>query len=218
MTKPALALPVLMLITDRGLAGGEEALVRKVRASVAGGVSVVQLREKDLGSEALLRLAERIKVVIEGQALFIINGSLDVALAVSADGVHLPEAMPALTKQTEGLIVGRSVHSVEAAKLAEQAGADYIVFGPVFETPSHAGVPAAGLKGLSDVVKAVSIPVVAIGGVLITRVAAIMDANAAGVAVISAILGSPSPHEAASALRRELQTYEHHSERQASRT
>jgi len=82
----------------------------------------------------------------------------------------------------------------------------------------HAGVPATGLGELSDVVKAVSIPVVAIGGVLITRVAAIMDANAAGVAVISAILGSPSPHEAASAIRRELQTYEHHFERQASRT
>jgi thiamine-phosphate diphosphorylase len=143
--------------------------------------------------------------------------SREVASDIGADGVHLPEAMSARTKRAAGLIVGRSVHSVETAKLAEQAGADYLVFGPVYETPSHAGVPAAGLEGLSDVVKAVSIPVVAIGGVLITRVAAIMDANAAGVAVISAILGSPSPHEAASAIRRQLQTYEHHSERKASR-
>ncbi|HEY8766681.1 MAG TPA: thiamine phosphate synthase [Dehalococcoidia bacterium] len=218
MTKPGLALPALMLVTDRGLAGGEDALVRKVRESVEGGVSVVQLREKDLNDETLLRLAERIKAAIDGRALFIVNGSLDVALAIGADGIHLPEAMPALRKRAKGLIVGRSVHSAEAAKLAEQSGADYAVFGPVYETRRHAGVPATGLGELSDVVKAVSIPVVAIGGVLITRVAAIMDANAAGVAVISAILGSPSPHEAASAIRRELQTYEHHFERQASRT
>ena len=139
MTKPRLALPALMLVTDRGLAGGEDALVRKVGEAVAGGVSVVQLREKDLGGEALLRLAERVKEAIEGRALFIVNGSLDVALAIGADGVHLPEAMPALTKRAKGLIVGRSVHSVEAATLAEQAGADYVVFGPVYETPSHAG-------------------------------------------------------------------------------
>ena len=218
MTKPSLGLPVLMLVTDRGLAAGEDALVLKVRESVAGGVSVVQLREKDLGREALLRLAERIKAAIEGRALFIVNGSLDVALAVSADGVHLPEAIPPLANRPKGLILGRSVHSAEAARLAERAGTDYVVFGPVYETLSHAGVPAAGLGGLSDVLKAVSIPVVAIGGVLITRVAAIMDAGAAGIAVIGAILGSPSPHEAASTLRRELQTYEHHPEREATRT
>jgi thiamine-phosphate pyrophosphorylase len=217
MTKPGLTFPTLMLVTDRGLAGGEDALVRKVRESVAGGVGVVQLREKDISGEVLLRLAERIKVAIDGRALFIVNGSLDVALAIGADGIHLPEAMPAFGKRAKGLIVGRSVHSVKAARLAEQSGADYVVFGPVYETLSHAGVPAAGLRELLDVVKAVSIPVVAIGGVLITRVAAIMDANAAGVAVISAILGSPSPHEAASAIRRQLQTYEHHSERKASR-
>ncbi len=218
MTRPVLALPVLMLVTDRGLAGGEDALVRKVSQSVAGGVSVVQLREKDLSGEMLLRLAERIKEAIDGRARFIVNGSLDVAQAIGADGLHLPEAMPALTKQGKGLIVGRSVHSVEAAKLAEHAGANYVVFGPVYDTPSHAGVPAAGLEGLSDVVKAVSIPVVAIGGVLITRVAGIMDAGAAGIAVIGAILGSPSPHEAASALRRELRSNEHHFEREATRT
>jgi thiamine-phosphate pyrophosphorylase len=218
MTKPSLALPVLMLVTDRGLVGGEDALLRKVSESVAGGVSVVQLREKDLGGETLLRLAERVKEAIEGRALFIVNGSLDVALAVGADGVHLPETMPALTKQAKGLIVGRSVHSVEAARLAEQSGTDYVVLGPVYETRSHAGVPAAGLGGLSDVVKGVSIPVVAIGGVMITRVAAIMDAGAAGIAVIGAILGSPSAHEEASALRRELRSNEHHFEREATRT
>ena len=172
---------------------------------------------EDLSSEALLRLAARVKEAIDGRAQFIVNGSLDVALAVGADGVHLPEDAPPLPKRPSGLIVGRSVHSVEAATLAESRGADYVVFGPVYETASHAGVPAAGLEALSGVVKAVSIPVVAIGGVLITRVAAIMDANAAGVAVISAILGSPSPHEAASALRRELQSNEHHFEREATR-
>jgi thiamine-phosphate pyrophosphorylase len=206
-----------MLITDRHVAGGEDALVRRVREAVDGGVNVVQLREKDLDDDALLPLAERVRDAIGGHAKLIVNGSLDIALAVGADGVHLPEDAPPLPKRPSGLIVGHSVHSAKGATLAEAAGADYVVFGPVYETASHPGVPAAGLEALSGVVKAVSIPVVAIGGVLITRVAAIMDANAAGVAVISAILGSPSPYEAASAIRRELQTYEHHSERQATR-
>jgi thiamine-phosphate pyrophosphorylase len=205
-----------MLVTDRRLAGDEDALVRKVGEAVAGGVNVVQLREKDLGGEALLRLAERIKVAVEGRALFVVNGPLDVALAAGADGVHLPEAMP-WPGAVKRLIVGRSVHSVAAATLAEQAGADYVVFGPVYETPSHAGAGAAGLEALSSVVKAVSIPVLAIGGVRKDRVRAIMDAGAGGIAVISAILGSPSPHEAASALRRELQSNEHHFEREATR-
>ncbi len=218
MTKPRLALPVLMLVTDRGLAGGEDALVRKVSEAVAGGVSVVQLREKDLSGEALLRLAARVKEVIDGRAQFIVNGSLGVALAVGADGVHLPESAPWPAGAAKGLIVGRSVHSVAAATLAEQSGADYVVFGPVYETPSHPGVPAAGLEALASVVKAVSIPVLAIGGVRKDRVRAIMDAGAGGIAVISAILGSPSPHEAASALRRELQSNEHHFEREATRT
>jgi thiamine-phosphate pyrophosphorylase len=217
MTKPGLALPALMLVTDRGLAGGEDALVRKVSEAVAGGVNAVQLREKDLGGETLFRLAERIKAAIEGRVLLIVNGSLDVALASGADGVHLPEAMPALAKRPKGLIVGRSVHSVEAATLAEQAGADYMVFGPVYETMSHASVAAAGLEALSAVACAVSIPVLAIGGVRKDRVRAIMDASAAGIAVIGAILGSPSPHEAASALRRELQANEHYFERDATR-
>jgi thiamine-phosphate pyrophosphorylase len=216
MTKPRLVLPALMLVTDRGLAGGEEALVRKVSEAVAGGVNVVQLREKELSGEALLRLAARIKEAIDGQALFIVNGSLGVALAVDADGVHLPEAMP-WPGAVKRLIVGRSVHSLAAATLAEQSGADYVVFGPVYETASHPGVPAAGLEALSSVVKVVSIPVVAIGGVRKDRVRAIMDAGAGGIAVISAILGSPSPHEAASALRRELQSNEHHFEREATR-
>jgi thiamine-phosphate diphosphorylase len=218
MATPRLDLPVLMLVTDRGLAGGEDALARKVSEAVAGGVNVVQLREKDLSEGGLLRLAERIKLAIEGRALFIVNGPLDVASEAGADGVHLPEAMPALAKRPRGLIVGRSVHSVEAATLAEAEGADYVIFGPVFETLSHADAPAAGLEALSAVVSAVSIPVVAIGGVLITRVRAIMDAGAGGIAVIGAILGSPSPHEAASALRRELGSNEHHFKREATRS
>jgi thiamine-phosphate pyrophosphorylase len=206
-----------MLVTDRHVAGGEDALVRKAGEAVDGGVNVVQLREKDLGRGALLSLAERVRDAIAGRAKLIVNGPLEVALTVGADGVHLPEDAPPLAERPAGLIVGRSVHSAEAARRAEAEGAGYVVFGPVFQTGSHPDVPAAGLEALSGVVEAVSVPVVAIGGVLITRVAAIMDANAAGVAVISAILESPSPHEAASAIQRELQAYEHHSERQATR-
>ncbi len=215
MPDPKLTLPVFMLVTDRRAAGGEDALVRKVGEAVEGGVNIVQLREKDLGGDALLSLALRVRESIAGRAPLVVNGSLKVALAAGADGVHLPEDAPPLENRPADLIVGRSVHSLDAARRAEAEGADYLVFGPVYETTSHPGAAGVGLEALASVAEAVSLPVVAIGGVLITRVAAIMDANAAGVAVVSAILGSPSPHEAASAIRRELQTYEHHSERQA---
>lgn len=189
--------PSLMLVTDRRLAGAEDALVRAVDEAVTGGVDVVQLREKDLDHDRLQALAERLRDVTRGRALLIVNSATDVATDVGADGVHLPEDAPGVDT---GLIVGRSVHSVEAAERAAQEGVDYVIAGPLFETRSHEGAPAAGVELVRNICEAVAVPVLGIGGVDYQRAAAVMRAGAAGVAVISAILASPDPRDAAACL------------------
>jgi len=196
----ALPTPTLMLVTDRKLAGGEDALVAKVREAVAGGVNVVQLREKDMNAHALAALARRVKEAIGGGALLFVNTAADVALEVSADGVHLPEADSqriASGGTDKRMIAGSSVHSVEAARRAAAEGADYVVVGPVYETASHPGAAAAGVGLVSDAAAAVALPVIAIGGIDASRVAEVMAAGAAGVAVVSAILGADDAEAAA---------------------
>ncbi|MEO8457942.1 MAG: thiamine phosphate synthase [Chloroflexota bacterium] len=195
MPELVLPRPVLMLVTDRRLAGGEDALVEKMGEAIAGGVNVVQLREQDMSVGDLRALATRVIEVSGGRAVVIVNNA-----TVAGAGVHLPENAPSL-----GAPFGRSVHSVNAARRAEAEGAAYVVFGPVHETASHPGEPGVGRETLAGVVAAVRIPVVAIGGVTAERVGGIMGAGAAGVAVISAIFGSPSPHEAAREIWRELE-------------
>jgi thiamine-phosphate pyrophosphorylase len=133
-----------------------------------------------------------------------VNGPLEVAVAVGADGVHLPEDAPMPARLRRGFLVGRSVHSAEAARRAEAAGADYLVAGPVFETRSHPGVQPAGLALIEEIAGAVRLPVLAIGGVTAGRVEEVVRAGASGVAVISAVLAQPDPRAAAEALRRAL--------------
>ena len=166
---------------------------------MAGGVNVVQLREKDLAAAQLVPLADRLRAITEGKALLIVNSRLDVA-QVCADGVHLPErgASVAATRRLagDGLIIGRSVHSVEEAVKAQEEGADYVQVGAIFPTRSHPG-PPAGLALLESVAARVSIPILAVGGITAGNVGQVMRAGARGAAVISAILGAPSPGAAA---------------------
>jgi len=195
-----LPIPCLALITDRRLCQRlslEEAVAR----AVAGGVNVVQLREKDLAAAQLVPLADRLQAMTEGKALLIVNGRLDVALLCAADGVHLPERGPsvAATRRLagDGFIIGRSVHSVEEAVKAQEEGADYVQVGAIFPTRSHPGPPPAGPTLLKSVAVRVTIPIVAVGGITADNVGQVMRAGASGAAVISAILDSPSPAAAA---------------------
>ncbi len=149
-TAPKLPTPTLMLVTDRRLAGGEDALVRAVTKAVEGGVNVVQLREKDLPPAELLPLACRLREVTAGRALLLVNGPLAVALEAGADGVHLPEDAPIIERLSTRFVVGRSVHSLEAAHHAADEGVDYLVVGPVYGTRSHSGSAAAGIVADSD--------------------------------------------------------------------
>jgi thiamine-phosphate pyrophosphorylase len=211
-----LPLPCLMLVTDRSLCGGADGLVAAVEAAVQGGADAVQLREKDpdgrsLPPEDLLPLARRLRQATLGRALLLVNGSLDVALAVEADGVHLPASALSVWRPREavpvggqGFLVGRSVHSLEAARRAEAEGADYLVAGPVYETRSHPGREPAGLSLIEGITRRVRVPVLAIGGVNAGRVDEVVRAGASGVAVISAVLAATDRRVAAGDLRRAL--------------
>ena len=202
---------MLVLVTDRARVGAG-CLAGAVERAVAGGVGMVILREKDLPAGELLALAERLRAVTAGRALLLVNDRVDVALAAGADGVHLGEAgLPvaaarAVAAGREGFLVGRSVHAPETAAGAAAVGADYLLFGNVFETASHPGRPAAGTECLRAVVECAPAPVIAIGGITAANARECLRAGAAGVAVIGAVLGAPDPEaaarEMAEALRR----------------
>jgi thiamine-phosphate pyrophosphorylase len=190
------------LITDRKqLANSDNSelatrkLISAVRQALKGGVRAVQLREKDLGTRDVLRLGYRLREVTKRyNARLFINDRFDIALAVEADGVHLTGGgIPAdVVRRTvgEGLMIGVSTHSLNEARAAERSGADFVTFGPVYRTPSKMryGRPV-GLTSLEEVCCKVSIPVFAIGGIKVNRVPSVFRRGAAGVALISGILG-----------------------------
>ena len=193
----------LYLVTDRKQTGGRP-LTDVVEECLAAGLRAVQLREKDLSETEFTALARSMREVTRrhGARLFI-NGRLEAALAVGAEGLqrgHDALALSALRSRAPGLSIGASVHSVEKARAAERDRADFIVFGPVYETPSKGDYgPPQGLPALAKVVGAVKIPVLAIGGITPERVADVRAAGAHGVAVISAILTAERPGEATKA-------------------
>jgi thiamine-phosphate pyrophosphorylase len=191
----------LTLVTDRSQARGRE-LTAVVAECLAAGLPAVQVREKDLGAADLAALCRPLRALTRDHgAHLVVNDRVDVALAVAADGVQRTHASLPVDdiRRIAGdrLAIGASVHSLDDALDAEARGADWIVFGPVYDTPSKRrwGAPQ-GLERLAKVTAAVRIPVVAIGGITPERVAAVRAAGAAGVAVIAAILDSASPGDA----------------------
>lgn len=195
------AAPPLCLVTDRSQTRGRE-LVSVVRECLTAGLPAVQAREKDLGAADLALLCRRLRDLTgAARALLIVNDRVDVALAVGADGVQRTHASLPIEdiRAVAGprLAIVASVHSPAEARDAERGGADWVVFGPVYDTPSkRPWGPPQGLAGLERVVAAVGVPVVAIGGITVERVGEVRKAGAAGVAVISAILGADAPADA----------------------
>ena len=173
-----------------------------VAESVAAGLPAVQLREKDLGAGDLLALARRLRDVTQPHgAQLIVNDRVDVALAAGADGVQRTSTSMAIADMRavagDRLRMGASVHSLEEALGADAAGADWIVFGPVYDTASKRAYGAPqGLAKLADVTRAVRTRVIAIGGITPERVPEVLGAGASGVAVITAILAAASPGDA----------------------
>jgi thiamine-phosphate pyrophosphorylase len=184
----------------------EPALVAQARGLLAGAPCCLQLRAKAAGARAMLRAARRLAPLCrEHQVAFCVNDRLDVAVAAGADVVHLgqddlplPDALRLRTQLGRSdLVVGFSTHNREQALAAAAAGADYIGFGPVFPTGSKLNPdPVVGAEALAAVCRAVSVPVVAIGGIGMGNLAALAAAGAAAAALISAIATAADPADA----------------------
>jgi thiamine-phosphate diphosphorylase len=147
--------------------------------------TIIQLRAPGLSTIALER--EATELVATASVPVLISSRCDVALATGAAGVNLPESDISVAEARTLLgrrLVGRSVHSIAAAQQAEREGADFVIFGPVWQTASHPGGTPTGLAALKQVVRAVGIPVLAIGGVTEERIAECLRAGAAGYAAI----------------------------------
>jgi thiamine-phosphate pyrophosphorylase len=193
----------LYLITDRAAAPRPPADV--VEECLAAGLRAVQLREKDLEARDLLALADTLREATRRHgARLIVNDRTDVALAASADGVqrtHASLPVAALREITPpGFLVGASVHSEAEAREAAAQDADFIVFGPVYETASKRRYgPPQGLARLEAVARSVDRPVLAVGGLTPERVPEVLGAGAAGVAVIGAIYAAARPADATKA-------------------
>ena len=162
-----------------------------VRGAVTDGVSLVQVREKFLPARFLHELVrDAVAIARESATLIVVNDRADIAVSAGADGVHLPENSldPRVVREAFGgrLVIGRSVHTKQAAIGAERGGSDYVFFGPVFETPGKG--PAVGVETLSTVCAAVPrIPVIALGGIDETNCRLAVNAGAAGVAAIRSL-------------------------------
>jgi thiamine-phosphate pyrophosphorylase len=168
----------------------ETRLVHQVERALALGVDFVQLRRKGRPIREVEALAKRLVGLSSGAPeKILVNGRLDVALSAGAGGVHLPaDGLPvaAVRKAVPPpFVVSRSTHSREAVERAYREGASFVLFGPVFPTPSKSGHPGAGLEVLAEVVASVPIPVYALGGVTPERVSPIAETGARGIAGIS---------------------------------
>ena len=202
----------LYLITDRHQTGGRP-LAEVVRHALDGGVTAVQLREKDLSGAELYRLAKEMRLITADYgARLIINDRIDIALAVGADGVHLGvNGLPVSVARRvlgEGKIIAYSAHDLDEALRAQVDGADFVTFGPVYLTPSKAayGKPC-GVKKLAEAVSALKIPVIALGGISQVNISEALSANTRGIAVISAILAAADPRVAAASLLKKIEAY-----------
>ena len=190
----------LYLITDR--AASTRPPVEIVEECLGAGLRAVQLREKDLEVRALLALATPLREATRHHgARLLINDRADVALAVGADGVqrtHASLPVAALREITPpGFLIGASAHSTAEAREAAAQGADFVVFGPVYDTPSKRRYgPPQGLAALEAAAAASTRPLLAVGGITPERVGEVRAAGAAGVAVIGAIYGAARPADA----------------------
>jgi thiamine-phosphate pyrophosphorylase len=188
----------LCLVTDRTQTRGRD-LVAIVGECLAAGLPAVQVREKDLDAADLALVCRRLVAgTRDAGAMLVVNDRVDVALAVGADAVQRTHASLPVDdiRAVAGrrLRIGASVHSLEDAVDAELKGADWVTFGPVYDTPSKRPYgPPQGLERLATVARGLRIPVIAIGGITPARVKEVRAAGARGVAAISFILAADSP-------------------------
>ena len=195
----------LYAVTDRSWLG-ERTLPQAVEAVLKGGATFLQLREKELDQASLLAEARELRTIAGRYHVpFVVNDSVEAALACGADGVHVGQK-DLMGRGVRALIgpdkiLGITANTVELAVAAERAGADYIGAGAVFGTTTKQDAKSLSLETLREICRAVSIPVVAIGGVNADNLPRLAGTGAAGAAVVSALFAQPDPEEAARRLR-----------------
>ena len=195
----------LYAVTDSAWTG-ETTLQEQVEQALKGGVTCLQLREKDLDASAFLEEADAIRELCHQYCVpFIVNDSLDIALASQADGIHVgQDGLPAAEirkRAGKDLIVGVSVHNVQEALQAVRDGADYLGVGAMFSTSTKADAQVLPLDTLRDICDAVDVPVVAIGGIHTGNISDLAGTGVDGVALVSAIFGAADIEKACRELR-----------------
>ena len=185
----------LYIITDENIGFGKTH-VEIAQLAIAGGADAIQLRDKSCSTRELIRIGRTLRTITSrSSTLFIVNDRLDVALSCGADGVHLGQGdtRTDVARQITppGFIIGVSVSTVDEAIRAEREGADYVALSPTFSSGSKLDAgPGHGLEMLREIQRNVSVPVIAIGGINSGNVRDVIAAGAAGVAVISAVVGA----------------------------
>lgn len=199
----------LYLVTDRHWLANRN-LEDDVEKAILGGVTMVQLREKNIDNDSFIELAKKVKQVCNKYKVpFIINDNLEVALAVDSDGIHIgQDDLPAiLVRQKIGpdKILGVSAHNLDEAIAAKKAGATYLGAGAMFSTTTKDNTTNLSIEQLQAITKNVDIPVVAIGGINYDNCLSLKNCNLAGIAVVSAIMAATNISEAASNLKKRAQ-------------
>ncbi|KAA2311415.1 thiamine phosphate synthase [Pseudooceanicola sediminis] len=195
----------LYLVLDPGLCR-DRGMVETARLAVAGGATIVQLRDKDADTARLIEAGRALRTALAGSgAMLIVNDDVEAALAIGADGVHVgqDDMDPGEVRRRLGprALLGLSVETVDAAQRVDPVLVDYAGAGPVFATatkPDHK--PPVGFAGLAEIVRACPVPVVAIGGLAAGHADAVRASGAMGMAVVSAICGQADPRAAARAM------------------
>lgn len=195
----------LYLVTDRDLLGSKN-LAATVEEAIRGGVTMVQLREKNVSTLDFYQIALVIKGITQKHGIpFIVNDRVDIALAVDADGVHIgQEDMPLSVARKllgSGKMIGVSVATLEQAVAAQYEGADYLGIGAVFPTMTKDDADTVSLEELRRIKSGVTLPIVGIGGINKGNIRNVMLTGVDGAAVVSAIIACSDPYEAASNLR-----------------
>ena len=173
-------------------------------------VDILQIREKHRTARELLTWYEKIAEIFPPEKI-VINDRVDIAKAVQAGGVQLAHHSlpPAMARKVlgENVRIGCSVHSVHEAVISQQEGADFLIFGHIFSTPSKAGLPARGIEALRNVIGSVSIPVIAIGGIVPENTKQVLGTGCAGIAVMSSVFFHANPGEQVQSFREILSSF-----------
>lgn len=203
----------LYLVTDRYLCG-KLGPIDTVKQAVMGGVTCVQLRDKDCTTDELIQYGKHIKEFLDHKNIpLIVNDNLEAAIQIGASGIHVGQSDMKVSDIRDiigsSMIVGLSCENLEQARLVDSKDVDYIGISPLFTTPTKQNHSTPiGLQGLSDMVELLDLPCVAIGGIKVEHCREIFSRGASGVAVISAICGQPSPKMAARRFQSEIKSFE----------